>query len=194
MKLDEARRARRAGWLLIGLAFAVGVWGLTLASGSRTLRVQWLQDVELWQATAAAVNARAAEGALFVPCEFREQQTAVYLNLAQSVPGVVWSATAIAADVADGCVPPEALPAMRARLHDALSAAAQREAALLPWPAARLMRRELEVEKARVAVERALLESRMQQCYFEVSRSLRNMNAPSPLSGAGFFASCSRDA
>ncbi|XAI97226.1 hypothetical protein [Dolichospermum phage Dfl-JY45] len=192
MNDPNAQRSRRAGWLLLGLAFALSVWGLTFAMGSRSLRVQWAQDVQLWQATAASVNARAAEGALFAPCEFRSQQTRLYLDLAQSLRGVAWSATAIAADVADGCVPPEALPTLRERVDAALAAAARRESAVLPWPAAQLMGRELELERARVAVERALLETRMQQCYAQVSHALRAMDAPGPQSGLGFYASCSR--
>lgn len=190
--MDPRQRSRRAGWLLIGLAFALSVWGLTLAIGSRSLRTQWAQDVELWQVTAASVNARAAEGKVFAPCEFRSQQTGLYLDLAQSLRGVAWSATAIAADVADGCVPPEVLPEFRERVDAALAAAAEREASVLPWPAARLMRRDVELERARVAVERALLETRVQQCYFQVSHALRAMDAPGPQSGLGFYAGCSR--
>lgn len=192
MDTTSPQRSRRAAWLLIGVAFAISVWGLTLAFGSRSLKAQWVQDVELWQATAAAVNARANEGAVFAPCGFRAQQTHIYLELAQTLRGVTWSATAIAADVADGCVEPDAVPALRQRVHEALTDAAAREKAILPWPAAQLFGRPVELERARVAVERALLETRMQQCYFEVSRALRDMDAPGPQSGLGFYAGCSR--
>jgi len=191
MSAQTRRRNRRALWLLVGIASACSVWGLSLARGAQEINRRWHEDVLLWQATAAVVNARAADGNVFAPCEFRAQQSAVYLALAETVRGVSWAAAALASDVADGCLPPDALLGVRERVQAALTTAAGREAAALPWPSPHVFDSGGELAKARVAVERALIESRSQQCFFEVSRALRDIDAPGPGSGRVFYARCS---
>lgn len=188
----QRRLSSRPGVQLLALLLGCGIWGQSFVAGTRVIEARAARDAALWESTAAAVNARAQEGAAFAPCELREQMTHAYMRLAQSVRGITWAATAIAADVADGCVHPAEVHALREQLQDAIAHAAALEAAALPWPGAQLKQYPREIGRAHSAVERALIESRAQQCYFEISRALREIHAPGPQSGLSFYVSCSR--